>query len=128
MNMYVFASLVIIAALALAWVVVKVVQTLAKLPLKVAVDKITTFLIMGLISMAFAVGTVKILINILAQAPANPSFGVAVITITGFVFVLICGIGLTLAAVFLLVAFTLDDSWKSDEQYSDIVKKYYLKR
>lgn len=126
--MYVFASLVIIGVLVLAWIIIKLVQKLAKLPLKVAVDKIATFLIMGLISMAFAVGTVKILINILAQAPANPSFGAAVIIITGFMFVLICGLGLTFAAVFFLVAFTLDDSWKSDQQYFDIVKKYYLKR
>lgn len=126
--MYVFASLVIIGVLVLAWIIIKLVQKLAKLPLKVAVDKIATFLITGLISMAFAVGTVKILITILAQAPANPSFGAAVIIITGFMFVLICGIGLTFAAVFFLVAFTLDDSWKSDQQYFDIVKKYYLKR
>lgn len=126
--MYVFASLVIIGVLVLAWMIVKLIQKLAKLPLKVAIGKIATFLIMGLISMAFAAGTVKILINILAQAPANPSFGAAVIIIMGFVFVLICGLGLTLAAVFFLVAFTLDDSWKGDQQYFDIVKKYYLKR
>lgn len=128
MNMYIFASLVMIGVAILAYVIVKLIQKLAKLPLKVAIDKIATFLIMGLISMAFAAGTVKILINILAQAPANPSFGAAVIIIAGFAFVLICGLGLTLAAVFFLVAFTLDDSWKGDQQYFDIVKKYYLKR
>lgn len=126
--MYAFASLVIIGVLVLAWIIVKLIQKLAKLPLKVAIDKIATFLIMGSISMAFAVGTVKILIDILAQAPANPSFGVAVIIIICFMLILICGLGLTLAAVLSLVAFTLDDSWKSDQQYFDIVKKYYLKR
>lgn len=128
MNMYLFASLVIIGALVLAWVIVKLFQILAKLPLKVACSKFYKIIITGVAASWISYLAICALAEIFKKAPSDPTFGTAVVTVAAVIIYATLALTVTVGALIAIISFYLDDSWKSDEQYFDIVKKYYLKR
>lgn len=128
MNMYLLASLVIIGALVLAWAIVKLVQTLAKMPLKVVCSKLCGIIISGAAGSFIAYMFIKGTLEIIKKAPNNPTFGMAVFTVIAVALFAVAAIGFAVGTLILVMTFFLDDSWKSDQRYFDIVKKYYLKR
>lgn len=128
MSIYLLASLVIIAALILAWVIVKLIQTLAKLPLKVVCSKLCGIVIGGAAGSFITYMLIEGTIEIIKKAPSNPTFSMAVFTVITVALFAAAVIGFAVGTLILVISFFLDDSWKSDQRYFDIVKKYYLKR
>lgn len=126
--MYLLASLVIVGALVLAWVIIKLVQILAKLPLKVACSKFCKIIITGAVASWISYLAICELAEIFKKAPSDPTFGMAVVTVIAVIIYVTLTLIVSVGALIAIISFYLDDSWKSDEQYFDIVKKYYLKR